>query len=107
MLQIHAYQHQWLLRDSTRIRLVIYRSCWTLSDSLTTQVETYLFLFFYCIICNSVLFFLSDLFVQNEVDLAMFTTLKDEDFISIGIRSFGARKIMLNAIQGNLIFPPL
>ncbi|XP_046458668.1 protein bicaudal C-like [Daphnia pulex] len=41
----------------------------------------------------------ADLFVQNEVDLAMFTTLKDEDFISIGIRSFGARKIMLNAIQ--------
>jgi hypothetical protein len=54
-----------------------------------------------------ILFFFSDLFVQNEVDLAMFTTLKDEDFISIGIRSFGARKIMLNAIQGNLMFPPL
>jgi hypothetical protein len=53
------------------------------------------------------LHYFSDLFVQNEVDLAMFTTLKDEDFISIGIRSFGARKIMLNAIQGNLIFPPL
>jgi hypothetical protein len=87
----------WLPRDSTRIRLVICRSCWTLSDSLTTQVETYLFLLHY----------FSDLFVQNEVDLAMFTTLKDEDFISIGIRSFGARKIMLNAIQGNLIFPPL
>jgi hypothetical protein len=30
----------------------------------------------------------------------MFTTLKDEDLSSIGIRSFGARKIMLNAIQG-------
>nr|CAH0102887.1 unnamed protein product [Daphnia galeata] len=41
----------------------------------------------------------SDLFLQNEVDLAMFTTLKDEDLISIGIRSFGARKILLNAIQ--------
>ncbi|KAI9558095.1 hypothetical protein GHT06_014848 [Daphnia sinensis] len=41
----------------------------------------------------------SDLFKQNEVDLAMFTTLKDEDLISIGIVSFGARKILLNVIQ--------
>ncbi|KAI9558075.1 hypothetical protein GHT06_014828 [Daphnia sinensis] len=41
----------------------------------------------------------SNLFVQNEVDLAMFSTLKDEDLISIGISSFGARKIMLNAIR--------
>ncbi len=48
---------------------------------------------------------LIDLFVQNEVDLAMFTTLKDEDFISIGIRSFGARKIMLNAIEGKNLSP--
>ena len=46
----------------------------------------------------------SDLFLQNEVDLAMFTTLKDEDLISIGIHSFGARKILLNAIQGNIYF---
>lgn len=44
----------------------------------------------------------SELFLQNEVDLAMFTTLKDDDLISIGIRSFGARKILLNAIQGIL-----
>ncbi|XP_046646996.1 protein bicaudal C homolog 1-like isoform X2 [Daphnia pulicaria] len=41
----------------------------------------------------------SDLFIQNEIDLAMFTTLKDEDLLSIGIRSFGARKMMLNAVQ--------
>ncbi|XP_045028339.1 protein bicaudal C homolog 1 [Daphnia magna] len=41
----------------------------------------------------------SNLFVQNEVDLAMFSTLKDEDLISIGISSFGARKIMLNSIR--------
>jgi hypothetical protein len=34
--------------------------------------------------------------------MAMFTTLKDEDLISIGITSFGARKIMLNAIQGKI-----
>ncbi|XP_045028337.1 protein bicaudal C homolog 1-B [Daphnia magna] len=45
------------------------------------------------------LFHYSDLFKQNEVDLAMFTTLKDEDLISIGIVSFGARKILLNVIQ--------
>jgi hypothetical protein len=32
----------------------------------------------------------------------MFTTLKDEDLVSIGIRSFGARKMMLNAIQGKI-----
>ncbi len=41
-----------------------------------------------------------DLFLSNEVDMAMFTTLTDQDLISIGISSFGARKIMLNAIQG-------
>lgn len=33
----------------------------------------------------------------------MFTTLKDEDLVSIGIRSFGARKMMLNAIQGKIL----
>jgi hypothetical protein len=32
----------------------------------------------------------------------MFTTLKDEDLLSIGIRSFGARKMMLNAVQGKI-----
>ncbi|XP_046446042.1 protein bicaudal C homolog 1-like [Daphnia pulex] len=41
----------------------------------------------------------SDLFLRNEIDMAMFTTLKDEDLISIGVTSFGARKILLNAIQ--------
>ncbi|KAK4018783.1 hypothetical protein OUZ56_000825 [Daphnia magna] len=41
----------------------------------------------------------SDLFLQNEIDMAMFTTLNDDDLISLGITSFGARKIMLNAIQ--------
>ncbi|XP_057379746.1 protein bicaudal C homolog 1-B-like [Daphnia carinata] len=45
------------------------------------------------------LFHYSDLFKQNEVDLAMFTTLKDDDLITIGIVSFGARKILLNVIQ--------
>ena len=43
-----------------------------------------------------------ELFLKNEVDMAMFTTLNDEDLISIGIASFGARKIMLNAIQGEI-----
>ncbi|XP_057370442.1 protein bicaudal C homolog 1-like isoform X1 [Daphnia carinata] len=41
----------------------------------------------------------SDLFFQNEIDMAMFTTMNDEDLISLGITSFGARKIMRNAIQ--------
>lgn len=41
----------------------------------------------------------ADLFLTNEIDLTMFTTLTDQDFVSIGIASFGARKIMLNAIQ--------
>lgn len=30
----------------------------------------------------------------------MFTTLNDTDLISLGITSFGARKIMMSAIQG-------
>jgi hypothetical protein len=53
------------------------------------------------------LYFFTDLFLRNEIDMAMFTTLKDEDLISIGVTSFGARKILLNAIQGKLyyIFP--
>ena len=46
----------------------------------------------------------SDIFLQNDVDLAMFTTLKEEDLASLGIRSYGARKILLNTIQGNYIF---
>ncbi len=41
-------------------------------------------------------------FIQNEIDLAMFTTLKGEDLVIIGIRSFGARKMMLSAIQGKI-----
>jgi hypothetical protein len=40
-----------------------------------------------------------DLFYQNEVDLAMFTTLNDNDLQSMGISAFGTRKILLNAIQ--------
>ncbi len=50
--------------------------------------------------------FILDLFLRNEIDMAMFTTLTDEDLISIGITSFGARKIMLNAIQGKLCHLP-
>lgn len=41
----------------------------------------------------------AEIFLTNEVDLTMFSTLTNQDFISIGISSFGARKIMLNAIQ--------
>ena len=43
-----------------------------------------------------------DLFLSNEVDMAMFTTLNSQDLISIGVASFGARKIMLNAIEGTI-----
>ncbi len=38
--------------------------------------------------------------MTNEVDFTMFTTLNDADLVSIGISSFGARKIMMNAIYG-------
>lgn len=47
--------------------------------------------------------FLADLFLRNEVDMAMFTTLGNQDLLSIGVSSFGARKIMLNAIEGTSI----
>ena len=36
--------------------------------------------------------------------MAMFTTLNSQDLISIGIASFGARKILLNAIEGTLFY---
>ncbi|XP_046645436.1 uncharacterized protein LOC124335976 [Daphnia pulicaria] len=42
----------------------------------------------------------AEIFIKNHVDLDMFKTLTDEDFTTLGIRSFGARKIMVNAIQG-------
>ena len=45
-----------------------------------------------------------ELFLSNEVDMAMFTTLNNQDLISIGIASFGARKIMLNAIEGTVLY---
>ena len=41
-----------------------------------------------------------ELFLTNEVDLAMFTTLGDEDLKSIGVLSYRARRLMLNAIGG-------
>ena len=47
-----------------------------------------------------------ELFLSNEVDMSMFTTLNSQDLISIGIASFGARKIMLNAIEGTLFNVP-
>jgi hypothetical protein len=52
------------------------------------------------------LFLCSEIFVENEINLDMFKTLTDEDFTTLGIRSFGARKIMLNTIQGINLFPP-
>jgi hypothetical protein len=47
--------------------------------------------------------FYSDLFLVNDIDLVMFSTMTDQDLVSIGINSFGARKIMLHAIQGELL----
>lgn len=41
-----------------------------------------------------------ELFLANEVDLAMFTTLGDDDLKSIGVISYRARRIMLHAISG-------
>ena len=43
-----------------------------------------------------------ELFLNNEVDMDMFTTLNYKDLISIGISSFVARKIMLNAMEGEI-----
>jgi len=43
----------------------------------------------------------TDLFLENEIDLALFTTLTDENLLSIGVSAFGARKIMTSAIKGN------
>ena len=54
--------------------------------------------------CNTVSLLILELFLSNEVDMAMFTTLNSQDLISIGIASFGARKIMLNAIEGTFYF---
>ena len=47
-------------------------------------------------------FELTDLFLENEIDLALFTTLTDENLLSIGVSAFGARKIMTSAIKGNI-----
>ena len=46
--------------------------------------------------------FLPDLFSVNDIDLEMFSTMTDQDLLSIGIKSFGARKIMLCAMKGEL-----
>ncbi len=35
----------------------------------------------------------------NEVDLAMFVTLGEEDLLTLGINAFGPRRALLNAIQ--------
>jgi hypothetical protein len=45
-------------------------------------------------------FFVSEIFLHNEVDLALFSTLIEKDLLSLGIKSFGARKIMINIIKG-------
>lgn len=43
-------------------------------------------------------------FLRNEVNLTLFKTLNEEDLISLGISSFGARRIMLTAIKGLFFF---
>ncbi len=45
----------------------------------------------------------ADLFLANEVDLAMFTTLKDQDLKSIGVTSYRARRLMLHSIEGKFV----
>merc|ERR1712062_453408 len=40
----------------------------------------------------------TDLFLQQEIDLATFATLNDQDLKELGISTFGARKKMLLAI---------
>lgn len=47
--------------------------------------------------------FNADLFLANEVDLAMFTTLKDHDLKSIGVTSYRARRLMLHSIEGKFV----
>jgi hypothetical protein len=37
------------------------------------------------------------------VDLAMFTTLSDDDLKSIGVTAYRPRKLMLHAISGDLV----
>lgn len=41
-----------------------------------------------------------ELFLANEVDLAMFLTLGDEDLKSIGVTAYRPRRLMLHAIEG-------
>ena len=36
--------------------------------------------------------------------MAMFTTLNGQDLISMGVKAFGARRTMLNSIEGLLSF---
>jgi hypothetical protein len=42
----------------------------------------------------------ASVFLENDIDLVMFQTLTDEDLLTIGIFSLGARRLMLNVIQG-------
>ncbi|XP_046644373.1 protein bicaudal C homolog 1-like [Daphnia pulicaria] len=48
---------------------------------------------------ESDLFEYCELFLANEVDLAMFTTLSDDDLKSIGVTAYRPRKLMLHAIS--------
>lgn len=43
--------------------------------------------------------FYLEIFVLNEIDLEMFTTLTEENLMELGITAFGARKKMLTAIH--------
>ncbi|EFX75400.1 hypothetical protein DAPPUDRAFT_323314 [Daphnia pulex] len=52
---------------------------------------------------ESDLFEYCELFLANEVDLAMFTTLSDDDLKSIGVTAYRPRKLMLHAISGDLV----
>ncbi|CAG0880503.1 unnamed protein product [Cyprideis torosa] len=46
-----------------------------------------------------------DLFQQQDVDLATFLTLAEDDLANLGVNTFGARRKMMLAIQGSATTP--
>ena len=97
-----AFLHRSQQQDSTRIHPVTSPTFWRPLGYRTTRVSLNVIWKNHEKFLIPYLLFRIDLFFHNEIDMAMFTTLKEEDLISIGITSFGARKIMLNSIKGKL-----
>jgi len=48
------------------------------------------------------LFLFLDVFLANEIDLSMFSTLSEDDLKIIGVSSLHARKVMMNIIEGRI-----